>query len=188
MPIPPGIFGGLGTAVCNTAVSPSGSGLTAIYSGDANFAGSSAHAGLVTLPLEPGPPSAPIATFSNVHVAGNLVAGTVNCTASAGLLCDVAATLTVKETMSGRKVVAVSASHRPRPVTKTLTIGQATGTSVADGFSTLDVTLDATGRALLAAHHRLVARLTVTSHSSTGVVSTIFNGDVTFVQHKKGHH
>ena len=105
------------------------------YSGDDNFFNGFGVGGL-PIPPKPGTsllPHAPIpaavpqattsATFSDVQVVGQLVSGTVDCTTTVVTSCFIRGSLTVSEHLKAGKVVAVSASHKQRQLTKTVTIG-----------------------------------------------------------------
>jgi hypothetical protein len=100
------------------------------------------------------------------HVSGTSVTDRITCAGQAS--CAVTIKLTVKETIKHHKLVAVSASHKPKPkVTHKVLVLGATSARIAAGHSkTLRVGLNHKGRALLKARHHLTATLTVAQITS----------------------
>jgi hypothetical protein len=176
-------------AACGTSVAVTGTGIRAVYSGDGNFAGSSATDGLFHQQV-PSPVSSTrySVTLSQLHLSGHHVFAMVDCT-TPETACYLQGSLTVKETRKRGKLTAVSASRH----TTTVVVGALTPSSksVPAGSSTIELSLNKAGLRLLAARHRLVAKLVVTSDpNSTTEALSLYNGDVTFtqpVQKKKAH-
>jgi hypothetical protein len=100
-----------------------------------------------------------------LRVAGATVSVPLTCSAQAAGSCTIAVRLTVVETLRGGHVIAVAA----RTLRRTVTIGANTVRLPAGQQRTVTVTLNATGRHLLAHLHRLAAKLSV----SGTVVGTI---------------
>jgi hypothetical protein len=100
--------------------------------------------------------------------------------------CTVSLKLTVIETFRGHKLVAVSA-RKAKLKHKTVVVGTAKATVKAGHTQTVRIGLNRTGRKLLAARHRLTAKLTVTQRIA-GRNRTISTQKVTFKaphKHKK---
>jgi hypothetical protein len=118
-------------------------------------------------PPPPPPPPAPgHAKAGKPHVSGTSVTELVTCTGQTS--CQVTIKLTVKETIKHHKLVAVSASHKPKSkVThKVVVLGTASATIAAGQSKQLRVSLNRQGRGLLKTHHHLTAKLTVTQNAS----------------------
>jgi hypothetical protein len=111
-------------------------------------------------------PVAMTASVTNRPVKGNLVAVSLACAAN-GPGCSGALKLQSRVTTEGKKVVAVAASgkkKRPRPKRKTKveTVGSGRYTVAAGQTKVVKLTLDAAGKRLLKARHRLPTTLTIT--------------------------
>ena len=88
------------------------------------------------------------------------------CGPGSGSCADVVQ-LQLNETLRGSKIVAVSAARSARTKHRTVVIGRS-GVTLAPGQSrTVTISLNATGRSLLARYHRLAVELTVTQGSRT---------------------
>jgi hypothetical protein len=105
-------------------------------------------------------PTAGIASAGRATVSGATATVPVSCTG--GTSCRVTLTLTVHETLQGRKIIAVTARHVTRKKHKQVVIGSATATVRAGKKAKLKVKLNQAGRSLLSARHRLTPTLTVT--------------------------
>jgi hypothetical protein len=121
------------------------------------------------------------------HVSGTSVTDLITCAGQAS--CAVTIKLTVKETIKHHKLVAVSASHKPKPkVTHKIVVLGATSATIAAGQSkTLRVALNHKGRALLKARHHLTATLTV-AQITAGKSRPVTTAKVGFKPTKKHHH
>jgi len=87
----------------------------------------------------------------------------LKCTGVPGGKCSYRVTETVVEQVKGRKLVALAAKKvKPKLVSKTVTIASASLAVLNNKTGTLTLTLNANGRALLAAHLRFPALLTIT--------------------------
>jgi hypothetical protein len=135
----------------------------------------------------PSPLSVPVAPVISLLGAprpeSRGVAETLECTASAGHVCDVTGTLTsIKPRTNTRllQALAAKAQHKQRAILD----GSTTTTIPAGASVTITVKLDSTARKLLADLHKLRATLAVTL-SSGGTSSTVFRTTVTLVSHRK---
>jgi ELWxxDGT repeat protein len=136
-------------------------------------------------------PSPPVASLVSVQIKGDSAKATVTCTGGAGTTCVVTATLTVKETLKHGKLIAVAAALGPedkprkkaKKVTKTVVVGAETVSVPAGSETTVVAPLNQTGTTLLAARHKLSAKLTITSNGA--VLSTRI---LTFTVAKKPKH
>jgi hypothetical protein len=111
------------------------------------------------------------------------VSATLECTASAGHVCDVTGTLTSVESRANARllpVIAAKAKHKPRA----LVDGSSTTEIPAGATATITVTLDSTARKLLAELHKLRATLTVTLNTG-GTPSTAYRNTVTLASPRK---
>lgn len=109
-----------------------------------------------------GPGTSPVTTtLKDVKVHHNVVTLMLTCHGPSRRRCSDRLTLAVTETVSGGKVIAVSASVSNKSVRGVVTIGTAT-IRIATGKShQLRLTLNRLGQRLLAARHTLTASLTV---------------------------
>ena len=100
-----------------------------------------------------------------VTVSATTAKTTLSCIGSSTQTCSMAVSATVQETLSGSKVVAVQAlatKTQPRRTVKTVVIGSVAITLRGGATKTVTLTLNSTGRALVALHHSLPARVQVT--------------------------
>jgi hypothetical protein len=99
----------------------------------------------------------------------------VNCKGTTA--CKIKLTGTVLETIRGGKVIAVAAtktkSKKKKTTKKTITIISKTATIPAGKTKTIKLTLSAAGKKLLAKHHPLKAKLTITQARRTVTHKTI---------------
>jgi len=91
-------------------------------------------------------------------ISGSDASVSVACGAAGA--CNVVATLSVVETLQGGKLIAVAATAKK--IKKTLILGSKSETVPAGKTAKITVALNATGRRLLAARHRLRVRLVET--------------------------
>ena len=140
-------------------------------------------------PPPPPPPPSPGAGTTSVgraKVSGSTASVRVSCTGPAGATCRLAFELTVNETFKGHKLVAATARATGRETRKVVVVGTANVTLGAGQAQTVRITLNRTGRRLLASRHVLKANLGVTQATAAGVTVTVSREIVTFKQVKKG--
>ncbi|MGZ4165801.1 MAG: hypothetical protein ACXVFO_04275 [Solirubrobacteraceae bacterium] len=109
--------------------------------------------------LAPPSPVPGRASVGHAKVSGTTVSVPITCKGATS--CTVSLKLTVTETLRGRKIIAVSA-RKAKLTHKTVIPGTASATIKAGRKATVRISLNRTGRSLLAAHHRLAAKLSVT--------------------------
>jgi hypothetical protein len=116
---------------------------------------------------------APPARIRLVKTSGSLVTSTLVCDAPAGLRCAGTLKLSVLEHMTGHTITAVSAARpkKPKKTTKTVTLASVTYT-LTDTSRTLKLTLNKTGKALLAKYHKLSVKLTLTPTGARNPATT----------------
>ena len=115
-----------------------------------------------------------VAELGHASVTGTTVSVPVSCTGSSGTTCQATLTLSVVETLKGRRATAVAAA-KPKPARTTkklLTLGRASVRIAAGQSQTVRITLNSTGKRLLAARHCFKAKLTLTQAGATAA-STI---------------
>jgi hypothetical protein len=101
------------------------------------------------------------ATIGSATVSGNSAQVTVSCPSASSANCSVEVVLVVTETLSGNKVVAVSAK-KAKKHKRTVTLGSATATIKPGAHKQIKVSLNGTGKKLLTARHTLKVGLSVT--------------------------
>jgi hypothetical protein len=101
------------------------------------------------------------ATIGSAKVSGNAAQVTVSCPSASSANCSVKVVLVVTETLSGNKVIAVSAK-KAKKHKSTITLGSATATIKPGGQTQIKVSLNGTGKKLLTARHTLKVDLSVT--------------------------
>jgi hypothetical protein len=101
------------------------------------------------------------ATIGSAKVSGDAAQVTVSCPAASSAKCSVKVVLVVTETLSGNKVIAVSAK-KAKKHTRTVTLGSATATIKPGGQTHIKVSLNGAGKKLLKARHALKVNLSVT--------------------------
>jgi hypothetical protein len=119
-----------------------------------------ADATLTTSHAPPPPPTAGKASAGHPRVSGT--SATVRITCTGGTSCKVSLVLTVKETLKGHKIIAVSARRKAKVTHKVVVVGTASATISAGHSKNVRISLNRTGRKLLAARHKLTAKLQVT--------------------------
>jgi hypothetical protein len=105
-------------------------------------------------------------TVGTPHVGRNTVSVPLKCSAQAAGRCTLALRLTVQETLSGTRILAVAARTRRL----TVTVGASTVHLKAGQQSTATVALNATGRRLLASRRRMAVKLSI-SGTVVGAIS-----------------
>jgi len=113
------------------------------------------------------------------RVVGRAVSVPVTCSAQAAGSCTIALRLTVVETLRGKRVIAVTARRTSH---KTATVGAATAHVPAGQRATVTVTLNATGRSLLARMHKLTAKLSVRGTVVGAISAQLRSAAVTFAR------
>jgi hypothetical protein len=115
----------------------------------------------IAAPPKPKPKPAGIASVGHVTVKGKTATVAVTCRGATN--CRVSLTLTVHETLRGHRIVAISAAKTKKPKLKhrLVVVGSASATVRAGRTAKLKVSLNRTGRALVAARHHLATTLTV---------------------------
>jgi hypothetical protein len=129
-----------------------------------------------SVPVVPGK-----ASVGHARVSGSAASVPVTCKGDTS--CKVSLKLTVVETFHGHKLVAVSA-RKAKVTRKTVVLGTASATIKAGRKATVRIGLNRTGRRLVAARHKVTAKLTVTQRIA-GRNRTISTQKVTFKAPKK---
>ncbi len=125
----------------------------------------------------PPPPVVPgKASVGHARVSGKTVSVPITCKGDTS--CTVSLKLTVTETFHGHKLVAISA-RKAKVTHKTVVLGTASATIRAGRTATVRISLNRAGRKLLAARHKVTAKLTVTQRIS-GHNRTLSTQKVTF--------
>jgi hypothetical protein len=160
-----------GTSSCNVVFKPGATGsytVSASYVGDASHQPSTARSAAITATHPRGPG---VASARRAHVSGASVSVPVRCSAAGP--CRVTVTLSVRETVRRGKVIAVSATAASPSSKRTVVIASKSVTIAAGHRMTVKVSLNAHGRRLLAARHRLRAKLTVAEGRRAVITETI---------------
>jgi hypothetical protein len=100
------------------------------------------------------------ATIGSAKVSGNTAQVTVSCPSASSANCAVKVVLVVTETLSGNKVIAVSAK-KAKKHKRTITLGSATATIKPGSHTQIKVSLNGAGKKLLTARHTLKLDLSV---------------------------
>jgi hypothetical protein len=103
---------------------------------------------------------APAARIRLVKTSGSLVTLTLVCAGPAGQTCSGTLKLSALEHLTGHTITAVTAG-KPKKTTKIVTLANANYT-LTGASRTLKITLNKTGKTLLAKYHKLSAKLTLT--------------------------
>jgi hypothetical protein len=111
----------------------------------------------------------------HITTSGATISVRVRCKGSTS--CQIKLTGTVLETIRRGKVIALAASTKTKTkkktTKKTITIISKTATIPAGATKTIKLTLNAAGKKLLAKHHPLKAKLSVTQSGKTVTHKTI---------------
>ena len=133
-----------------------------------------------------GPPIPPTATTGIIKVSGTTVAVPITCHGAAGQSCIVVLKLSVLETLKNGKITGIAAKAKPKIKKKTVTIGTAKQTIPAGQTATVEVSLNAAGKRLLARLHTLHTRLTITVNGTTLATKTVsFHAAKTRRRHRR---
>ena len=95
----------------------------------------------------------------------NVVSVPLRCAATSGSCAPATVRLTVVEDLRHGHVVAVSARRKSKTSERTVLVGGATVTLAAGQSETVRISLNATGKKLLAHHSQLPVRVVITSHA-----------------------
>jgi len=134
-------------------------------------------------------PSAGHTSLGHVQVSGTTASARVSCGGATGATCTLAFRMTVTEKIRGHKLIAVTARKRPKTRKVVVTVGTARAVTLLAGQSrTVKISLNGTGRRLLASHRTLKVTLDVTQILGGGRSRTV-SQTVTFKapKHKKHH-
>jgi hypothetical protein len=101
------------------------------------------------------------ATIGSANVSGNAAQVTVSCPSASSANCSIKVVLVVTETLSGNKVIAVSAK-KAKKHKRTVTLGSATATIKPGRQTQIKVSLNGAGKRLLTTRHTLKVDLSVT--------------------------
>ena len=189
-------------ATCTVTYTAAGThAITAQYQGDGNFnsstsasqsitvttsdAGPSPHAGPSAdarsgTHADPAPGGTGAPSIGHPTVSGPTASLPVGC-ATGGASCTVTVQLTTIELLKGNAVIGVIATKTTR---RTIVLGTAKVTLAPGQHKALTITLNATGKHLLATHKHLNTKLTV-SRKTAGNAKTVSSKMVTF---KSGKH
>lgn len=129
-------------------------------------------------PSGPGAPAGPIGGTGNAIIKSAITRGTsasvrVSCAGSAGATCSLALRMTVRETLKGGKVVAITAKAKPKR--KLLIVGTTTVKLAAGQSKIVKVSLNSIGKRLLSPRHRLKVTLRIIQSSKI-----VFSRTLTF--------
>jgi hypothetical protein len=105
------------------------------------------------------------ASVGSAKVSGTTAQVTVACPSASTAACSVTLTLVVTEKLKGTKVISILA-RRPKITTRKVTIGSASTTVTPGAHKQLTVSLDSTGKKLLAARHTLAVNLSITQRGA----------------------
>ncbi len=122
--------------------------------------------------LPPLPPLPPLTMIGNTVVTGTAATVPVGSTGGDGLQCAVLATVTTTGFLAAPD--ATAAGKKPKkPSSRTVVVGTARATIRAGRSKTLKISLNRTGKRLLAKHHTLKVKLVITQKGRTVRKTTI---------------
>jgi hypothetical protein len=110
------------------------------------------------------------------HVGDAIVSGTrarVPLSCTGGTPCTVKLTLSITETLRHGKIIAIAASSKRTTTKKRVVLAAHTVTLSAAHHKTVTLTLNRTGKRLLAKHHRLKVTLTAVQTRKTIAKQTL---------------
>jgi hypothetical protein len=131
--------------------------ITAVATDEAGLQGSAAVSVTYAKPVVPAPPAAKAAQVGTAGGAGGVITLSLSCQGAVGQSCKVKISASVLEHLLGKRITGVSA--RARKHTTRLTVAATTVTIAAGTHVTLKLSLNATGRRLLARFHKLPVHL-----------------------------
>jgi hypothetical protein len=131
-----------------------------------------------TPPAASAPPAAGSPVIGTTKLSGRNVTVTVTCKGASDQSCKGVLLLTTTEHRAGGKLVAVTASAKPKKTTRTVTLGRATYDITGGQHKTVTLRISESGGRLLTSHHRLPAKLTATPTAAkhATVEGTRFDG------------
>ena len=136
---------------------------------------------LTTASTPPPPPAGSgHASIGHVKVSGNTASVPVNCSGSTGQTCNLALTMTVTETLNGHKVIALTSRKQAHTHREVIGVGSAHVTLTAGQTRVVRITLNRTGKALLAKHHTLKVSLRVAQTLANHHTVTVASRTLTF--------
>ena len=155
------------------------------------FVGADQTVTTASVPPSPPPPAPPPqangkASFGHATVSGTTARVRVVCTGPAGAKCKLVFTLTVTEIFKRNKLISVTA--RAKLKKKIVVVGIANVTLNAGESRTVRISLNGTGKKLLAKRHKLKVRLRVTQTPANGHAATALSQTLTFKKAAKRHH
>jgi Putative Ig domain len=106
-------------------------------------------------------PSAAKTTLRSVRLKHHRLEITLSCAGATTQVCKGTLTVTVLERWRGRKLIAVTASAKPKLRTRTIVLAKAEFHTRGQSRETTTISLNALGKQLLSKRHRLSARLTI---------------------------
>jgi len=109
-----------------------------------------------------------VASFARVKMGKGYVDVPITCSGSASSTCKITAQLVIVEELRGHKMVITSAKRK-----RTVVLASKSITLAGGQTATIRLTLNATGRALLARLHRLVVKLDVTPAGASRIVRSV---------------
>jgi hypothetical protein len=112
------------------------------------------------------------ARIGTAQVSGSSAHLTVSCPAASSASCSVKVALVIIEKLSGNKVIAISA-RRPKITNRKVTLGTTSATVKPGARKQLTVSLNGTGKKLLAGRHTLTVALSVTRKGASTVARKI---------------
>lgn len=135
----------------------------------------------------------PIASVGAATTMGEIVEVPVTCAGAPDQSCTVSLSLTVAETLAGKRIVALAAARRGRHKTKdhkeTVAVGARSIVLQGGTTTTLLLNLNSTGERLLKVHRKLSAQLRITMTTGSGAQSVITTQTIMFtaITHAKKH-
>ena len=129
-----------------------------------------------TTPTAPTTPGAAASRLGAVKLGKGTVSVVLACSGATGRSCTIKATLSTIEKLHGGHPTALTAAHL-----KTVTVGSASATIPGGSRRTITIKLNATGRSLLAAFHKLPTRLAVVQQNVPKASSSILNQKLTII-------
>ena len=144
---------------------------------------------LTTASTPPPPPAGSgHGSIGQVKVSGNTASVPVQCSGTAGQTCSLALTMTVTETLKGHKAIAITSRKQAHTHREVVGVGSARVTLTAGQTRVVQITLNRTGKALLANHHTLKVSLRVAQTLANHQTVTVASRTLTFKAPKHHKH
>ncbi len=112
------------------------------------------------------------ASIAAFKLNGAKLTAELSCAGSPSQSCTGTLALSTLEHLRSGKLTALSASHKTKKQSRTVLLASASYVIAAGTSQTLTITLNATGRQLLAKYHRLPAELTLTPPGTKSAVAS----------------